>query len=37
MTRPRHPDFLGRLKAIYGNKRLTLSGTELLSEERDRL
>jgi len=35
-TKPRHPDFMGRLKAIYGNKQLAVSGAKLLGEERDR-
>jgi len=34
--RPRRPDFLARLRAIYGQKRLSVSGADLLSQERDR-
>jgi antitoxin (DNA-binding transcriptional repressor) of toxin-antitoxin stability system len=30
------PDFLGRLRKIYGNKVLKVSGAELLTSERDR-
>lgn len=34
---PAHrPDFLARLKKIYGSKRMKVSGAELLSRERDR-
>src|SRR3990172_2017560 len=32
----RRPDFLARLKKLYGEKRLKVSGAELLSQERDR-
>ena len=32
----RKPDFLARLKRIYGNKILRVSGAELLAEERAR-
>ena len=32
----KRPDFLGRLRGIYGNKRLAISGAELLSQERGR-
>jgi antitoxin (DNA-binding transcriptional repressor) of toxin-antitoxin stability system len=32
----KRPDFLGRLKRIYGNKRLAISGAELLSRGRGR-
>ncbi len=31
------PDFLARLKNLYGNKRLEISGAELLAKERERL
>ncbi|MEK7408927.1 MAG: hypothetical protein AAB225_28015 [Acidobacteriota bacterium] len=31
----RPPDFLGRLKTIYGGRRLKVSGAELLARERD--
>lgn len=30
------PDFFARLQKMYGRKRLTLSGAELLAQERDR-
>jgi antitoxin (DNA-binding transcriptional repressor) of toxin-antitoxin stability system len=30
------PDFLARLRAIYGQKQLAVSGAGLLSEDRDR-
>ena len=33
---PRRPDFLGRLREIYGDKILKVSGAELLAQERDR-
>ena len=33
---PRRPDFLARLKKIYGEKTLKVSGAELLAEERER-
>ena len=33
---PRRPDFLARLKKIYGRKPLKVSGAELVSRERDR-
>jgi antitoxin (DNA-binding transcriptional repressor) of toxin-antitoxin stability system len=32
----KRPDFLARLRKIYGNKRLAVSGSELLSAERNR-
>jgi antitoxin (DNA-binding transcriptional repressor) of toxin-antitoxin stability system len=32
----RLPDFLARLRAIYGEKTLRVSGAELVAEERDR-
>ena len=35
--RPALPDFLGRIKAIYEDKVLEVSGAELLAEDRDRL
>jgi len=34
--RGKRPDFLGRLKKIYGDKALAVSGAELLAKERDR-
>ena len=33
---PRQPDFLKRLKDLYGKRRLKVSGAELVSSERDR-
>ena len=30
------PDFLARLRRIYGRKRLTVTGAELLAQERER-
>jgi len=33
---PKLPDFLGRMKAIYGDKVLEVSGAELISMDRDR-
>lgn len=30
------PDFLGRLRTIYGDKLLKVSGAELLAHDRDR-
>jgi len=30
------PDFLGRLKAIYGDRVLAVSGADLIAEDRDR-
>jgi antitoxin (DNA-binding transcriptional repressor) of toxin-antitoxin stability system len=30
------PDFLGRLRAIYGDKLLEVSGAELIAKDRDR-
>lgn len=35
-TTPPLPDFLGRLKALYKNKPLKVSGAELLARERGR-
>jgi antitoxin (DNA-binding transcriptional repressor) of toxin-antitoxin stability system len=32
----RRPDFMGRLRAIYGAKTLEVSGAELLARERNR-
>ena len=31
------PDFLGRLREIYGDRVLEMTGADLLAEERDRL
>jgi len=33
---PKRPNFLARLKKIYGSKRLKVSSAKLLSAERDR-
>jgi antitoxin (DNA-binding transcriptional repressor) of toxin-antitoxin stability system len=33
---PRRPDFLARLRAIYGDRILSITGAELLAEERER-
>lgn len=35
-TRDKRPDFLARLKHIYGGTRLKVSGAELLAKERER-
>jgi antitoxin (DNA-binding transcriptional repressor) of toxin-antitoxin stability system len=35
-TAGRRPDFLARLRAIYGDKTLEVSAAELLARERDR-
>jgi len=35
-ARGKRPDFLARLKKIYGSKRLATTGAELLSRERSR-
>jgi antitoxin (DNA-binding transcriptional repressor) of toxin-antitoxin stability system len=35
-TRCRRPDFLSRLRAIYGSKVLRVSGKDLLAQERGR-
>ncbi len=35
-SRAKRPDFLERLRRIYGNKRLETGGAELLAKERDR-
>ena len=32
----RRPDFLARLRSIYGDKILEVSGAQLLAQERDR-
>jgi antitoxin (DNA-binding transcriptional repressor) of toxin-antitoxin stability system len=34
-SRPPLPDFLGRLKEIYGDKILEISGAELISADRE--
>jgi len=33
---PKLPDFIGRLKKIYGNKVMKETGADLLAQERDR-
>jgi antitoxin (DNA-binding transcriptional repressor) of toxin-antitoxin stability system len=33
---PARPDFLARLKKIYGGKQLAVSGSDLLARERER-
>lgn len=33
---PRRPDFVARLRSIYGAEPLKVSGAKLLAEERDR-
>jgi antitoxin (DNA-binding transcriptional repressor) of toxin-antitoxin stability system len=35
--RPPLPDFLGRIRAIYGDEMFEVSGAELLAADRDRL
>jgi hypothetical protein len=35
-SQSKRPDFLARLKQMYGTKRLEVSGTELLQKERAR-
>jgi antitoxin (DNA-binding transcriptional repressor) of toxin-antitoxin stability system len=35
-ARVEFPDFMGRLKKIYGNKVLKVSGAELIRRDRDR-
>ncbi len=30
------PDFIGRMRSIYGNKKLKLSGTDLVAMDRNR-
>jgi antitoxin (DNA-binding transcriptional repressor) of toxin-antitoxin stability system len=32
----RRPDFLARLRSIYGDKMLDVSGAQLIAQERDR-
>ena len=36
LSRRKRPDFLARLKQMYGAKRLDVSGAELLQKERER-
>jgi antitoxin (DNA-binding transcriptional repressor) of toxin-antitoxin stability system len=33
---PELPDFMGRMRAIYGTKKLKVSGADLVSEDRSR-
>ncbi len=33
---PELPDFIGRMRAIYGTKKLKVSGADLISEDRNR-
>ena len=33
---PEMPDFLGRMRAIYGDKTLEVSGAELIQQDRSR-
>ena len=35
-TAPQLPDFMGRLRAIYGNKKPKLSSVNVVREDRDR-
>ncbi len=35
-AQPKVPDFMSRLKKIYGNKVLKVSSAELIAQERDR-
>ena len=35
-SRPTMPDFVGRLRAIYGNETLKISGAELIEQDRSR-
>lgn len=35
-AQPPMPDFMARLRKLYGNKILKVSGAELLAEERER-
>ena len=35
MDRPPLPDFLGRMKEIFGDKVLKVTGAEIISEDRD--
>ena len=35
-VKPKMPDFMARLRRIYGNKVLTPSRADLIAEERDR-
>jgi hypothetical protein len=35
-TPARRPDFLARLNALYGGRRMKVSGAELLTQERGR-
>ncbi|HLK03844.1 MAG TPA: hypothetical protein VKT53_05340 [Candidatus Acidoferrum sp.] len=33
---PEMPDFLGRMKKIFGKRRMKISGAKLIAEDRDR-
>jgi antitoxin (DNA-binding transcriptional repressor) of toxin-antitoxin stability system len=35
VSRPPLPDFLGRMKEIFGDKVLKVSGAEIISQDRD--
>jgi antitoxin (DNA-binding transcriptional repressor) of toxin-antitoxin stability system len=35
MDRPPLPDFLGQMKEIFGDKELKVTGTQIISEDRD--
>ena len=35
MERPPLPDFLGRMKEIFGDRVLTVTGAQIISEDRD--
>lgn len=35
-AKPEMPDFLGRMKKIFGKKRMKVSGAELIAADRDR-
>lgn len=35
-ARPEWPDFLGRMRKIYGKRKLKPSGAELIARDRDR-
>jgi len=34
-TTPEMPDFMARIRSIYGDERLNISGATLISEDRD--
>jgi antitoxin (DNA-binding transcriptional repressor) of toxin-antitoxin stability system len=35
-AKPKLPDFMARLKSIYGNRKLKVSAAQRIAEERDR-